>query len=211
MRSKPDSHNFTRLLSPQSKQEAGALTTLLALTTRQICDIGVIGEGLSNLTGSLNTTNLNQSTTSLGNSLGNDIGGLGFTLGADDVSLALLLGALDDESCPLGVLLGDLLLLDGFGELLSEGHVGDGDVLQGDVELGGTLEKVCTDAVGDSFTLGDELGGVELGDDSLQNFISDGGKDTLVVIGTVRLIQTRVISIKLLGSRGGNAVASLTW
>lgn len=195
MRSKPESHNFNPPLSPQSKQEASALTTLLALTTtRQICDVGVIGEGLSNLTGSLNTTNLNQSTASLGNSLGNDIGGLGLTLSADDVSLALLLGALDDETCPLGILLGDLLLLDSFGELLSEGHVGDGNVLQGDVELGGTLEKVCTDAVGDGFTLGDELGGVELGDDSLQDFVSDGREDTFVVIGTVRLIQTRIVS-----------------
>lgn len=79
--------------------------------------------------------------------------------------------------------------------------MGDGNVLQGDVELGGTLEKVCTDAVGDGFTLGDELCGVELGNDGLQDFVSDGGEDTLVVIGTVRLIKTRVVSIEFLGTR----------
>jgi hypothetical protein len=78
--------------------------------------------------------------------------------------------------------------------------VGDGDVLQGDVELRGTLEEVCTDAVGDGFTLGDELCGVELGDDGLEDFVSDGGEDTLVVIGTVRLKQIG-ISIYLLRSR----------
>ena len=97
---------------------------------------------------------------------------------------AALLGALDDEAGALGVLLGDLLLLDGLGELLAEGHVGDGDVLEGNVELGGAAGEVAADALGDGLTLGDELGGVELGDDSFQDFVSDGGEDTLVVVGT---------------------------
>jgi hypothetical protein len=99
--------------------------------------------------------------------------------------LALLLGALDNETGALGVLLGDLLLFDSSCELLSEGHVGNGDILEGDVELSGTLHKVGADAVGDSFTLRDELGGVELGHDGLEDFVTDGGEDTLVVIGTV--------------------------
>jgi hypothetical protein len=51
--------------------------------------------------------------------------------------------------------------------------------------LSGTLHKVGADAVGDSFTLRDELGGVELGHDGLEDFVTDGGEDTLVVIGTV--------------------------
>lgn len=53
--------------------------------------------------------------------------------------------------------------------------MGDGDVLEGDVELLGALEQVAADAVGDGFTLGDELGGVELGDDGFEDFVSDGG------------------------------------
>lgn len=39
------------------------------------------------------------------------------------------------------------------------------------------------------FTLGDELGGVELGDDGLEDFVSDGGEDTLVVVETEGLSE----------------------
>lgn len=177
--------------SAQTQQEASALPTILALPTWQVRHVGVIGQGLGNLLASIDLTNLDQATTSLGNGLADDLGTLSFTLGADNVRLTLLLGALDDESCPFSVLLGDLLLLDGAGELLTEGHVGDGDVLKGDVELRGALEEVVADAVGDGFTLGDELGGVELGDDRLEDFVSDGREDTFIVVCTVGLYTTR--------------------
>ena len=176
---------YINLLRAQTQQEASALAALLAITTRQICDVGVRGQSLRDLTAGIDTTNLNQTVAGLGDSLANDFGGLGFTLGADNVGLSLLLGALDDESCSFGVLLGDLLLLDGLGELLAEGHVGDGDVLQSDVELRSALEKVGADAVGHGFTLRDELGGVELGHDGFEDFVSDGGENTLVIIGTI--------------------------
>lgn len=65
--------------------------------------------------------------------------------------------------------------------------MGDGDVLQGDVELGGALQEIGADTVGDGFTLGDQLGGIELGDDSLEDFVSDGGENTLIIVGTVGL------------------------
>jgi hypothetical protein len=45
--------------------------------------------------------------------------------------------------------------------------VGDGDILEGDVELGGTEGKVVADALGYSLSLGDELCSVELGDNRL--------------------------------------------
>ena len=60
--------------------------------------------------------------------------------------------------------------------------MGDGDILEGDVELLGALEEVVADAVGDGLTLGDELGGVELGDDGLEDFVTDGWEDTLIVV-----------------------------
>ena len=58
----------------------------------------------------------------------------------------------------------------------------DGDVLKSNVELLSTLEEVGADAVGDGLTLGDELGSVELGDNGLQDFVSDRREDTLIVI-----------------------------
>lgn len=58
----------------------------------------------------------------------------------------------------------------------------NGNVLKSDVKLLGTLEEVAADAVGDGFTLGDELCGIELGDDGFKDFVSDGWEDTLIVI-----------------------------
>ena len=58
----------------------------------------------------------------------------------------------------------------------------DTDVFEGDVELAGAFQEVGADAVADGFALGDELGGVELGDDGFEDFVADGGEDALVVV-----------------------------
>lgn len=71
----------------------------------------------------------------------------------------------------------------------------DGDVFEFDVEFLGTLEQVGADSVADCFTLCDELCGVELGYDSFQDFVSDGGKNTLVVILTKVLVPISHYSI----------------
>jgi hypothetical protein len=58
----------------------------------------------------------------------------------------------------------------------------DGHVLEGNVELAGALEQVGADLVGDGLTLGDELGGIELGDNGLEDLVTNGGKDALIVV-----------------------------
>lgn len=63
----------------------------------------------------------------------------------------------------------------------------NGDIFQSDVELRGTLQQVGADTVRDGLSLCDELRGVELGHDGFEDFVSDGGEDTLVVVGTVGL------------------------
>lgn len=151
-------------------------------TSGQVRHVGVGSQHLGNLPRRLNLSDLNQTIASLGNRLADGLCTLGFTLGADDVGLALLLGALDDEARTLGILLRNLLLLDSLGELLAKGHVGDGNILKRNVELGGALDEVGTDALRDSLALRDELGSVELGDDGLEYFVADGGEDTLVVV-----------------------------
>ena len=76
--------------------------------------------------------------------------------------------------------------------------MGDGDILEGDVELGGAAEEVGADAVGDGFTLGDEFGGIELGDDGLEDFVSDRGEDTLIVILTEVLdVERKLMRLSL--------------
>lgn len=67
--------------------------------------------------------------------------------------------------------------------------MGDGHVLEGNVELGGAAGELVADALGDGLALGDELGGVELGDDGLEDFVADGGEDTLIVVGAEVLVN----------------------
>jgi hypothetical protein len=62
--------------------------------------------------------------------------------------------------------------------------VRDGHIFERDVELASALEEVVPDAVGDGLSLGDELGGIELGHDGFEDFVSDGGEDALVVVQT---------------------------
>ena len=60
--------------------------------------------------------------------------------------------------------------------------MGDGDVFEGDVEFGCSAEEIPAYALRYGFSLRDQLCGVELGDDGFENFVADGGEDSLVVI-----------------------------
>jgi hypothetical protein len=57
----------------------------------------------------------------------------------------------------------------------------------------GTLEEVGSDAVADCFTLGDQFCSIELGDDRLEDFVSDGREDSFVVILTEVLASSVTI------------------
>jgi hypothetical protein len=58
----------------------------------------------------------------------------------------------------------------------------DGDVFEGNVEFVRALQQVGADLVGDGFTLGDEFCGIELRNNGLEDFVTNGGEDTLVVV-----------------------------
>jgi hypothetical protein len=103
----------------------------------------------------LNLPDLNQSVSRLRNGLANDVRTLGLTFCPNNIRLPLLLCPLNNEPCPFCILLRDLFLLHGARELASKGHVGDRDVLEGDVEFLGAAQEVGADAVGDGFSLGD--------------------------------------------------------
>jgi hypothetical protein len=86
------------------------------------------------VSGVLEFTQLNV-TAALLDSVTNQLGGTGFTLGANDHGLLLLAGLVDNEGGTLGFLLGDLLGFDCGGELGREGEV------LGNVLAGGNLER----------------------------------------------------------------------
>jgi hypothetical protein len=169
-------HGRRDALVPQAKQEAAArLATIARATTRQIGDVGVPRQQLCNILLRLDPSDQDETITTLLHRLADCVCCLGLALGADDIGLPLLLGLLDNKARTLGLLLCNLLLLDGLGKLLAKRHVRDGHVFESNVELVGTLEQVGADPVGHGFTLGDELGGVELGDDGFEHFVSNRG------------------------------------
>lgn len=182
------------LLRPQTQQEVSSLALAVSTAARQVRNVGVLGQRLRNLLLRLDPSDHDEALAGLSDSPADGIGSLCFTLGPDDVGLPLLLRLLDDEPRTLGFLLCNLLLFDGLGELLSEGHVGYRHVLERNVELLGTLEELAADTVADGFTLGDELRGVKLGNDSLQNFVTDGWEDTLIVVRSEVLGEQSLVS-----------------
>jgi hypothetical protein len=67
------------------------------------------------------------------------------------------------------------------------------NVFQCNIEFLGTLEEVGSDAIADCFTLCDQFCCIELGDDGLQDFVSNGREDSLVVVLTEILVSLAAI------------------
>lgn len=70
--------------------------------------------------------------------------------------------------------------------------MGDGNVLEGDVEFLSAFEEVGTDAIANGLTLRDEFRSIELSDDGFEDFVTDRWKDSLVVILTKVLMNVSV-------------------
>mmetsp|Transcript_3611 Transcript_3611/g.8683 ORF Transcript_3611/g.8683 Transcript_3611/m.8683 type:complete len:222 (-) Transcript_3611:47-712(-) len=114
--------------------------------------------------------------------LGNHLCGLGLALGADDRRLPLLLRSCHDELLPLGVLLGNLLLLDCPGELFAVGEVGDGDVVHQDVELPCAMDDGLADLLRDMLALRQQLLRIVLRNRGLHHLVGNGWDHALVVV-----------------------------
>lgn len=176
----------------QEEGLAGA-AVVAGTALRQVGDVWRPAQGLGNLLGGLESSDEQQAVTGLGQGLGDVVGGLGLTLGPDDGSLSLLVGLVDKVLGPLRVLLRHLFSLDSLGELLAKRHVGDGHVLQLDVELRGALLQVVSDLVGHHLSHRDQLRGVELRHRGLQDLVSDRRQHSLVVVEPQVLVDGREI------------------
>jgi len=69
----------------------------------------------------------------------------------------------------------------------------DGDIFEGDVEFCGAAEEIGPYPVRDGFSLCNELGGIELRYDGLEDFVTNRGEDTLVVVLTEVLCRVLVL------------------
>ncbi|KAI3491159.1 hypothetical protein L1887_44557 [Cichorium endivia] len=145
----------------------------------------VVGAGLredgGNVASRLELSELEEALVLL-DGLADEFGGLGLTLRLDDDRGLLLDGLVDEEGGTQRGLLCDLLRLDGVGEFGREGDVGDGDVIEDEVEALGACGEVVAHQSRHHLSLGDELGGVELGDDRLEHLVHDRGQHALVVV-----------------------------
>lgn len=160
--------------------------------------IPTLCQSRSNLPRGLKLPQLQESLIRL-DSLANQLRTPSFTLSLDDNTLLLLNSLVDQEGSTLSNLLSDLLGLDGMCEFGGEGDVGDGDVVEDEVEPPRSAREVFTHETGDHLTLGDELGSVELRDDGLEDFVDDGREDAFVVVGTKFSVagKTALIKVKM--------------
>ena len=76
----------------------------------------------------------------------------------------------------------DLLSFDLMGELLAEVQFDDGDIIDDDTELFTSLNEISLNETRNLFSLNEKGGGVELGDDLLEDFVDDGRKNALVPV-----------------------------
>mmetsp|Transcript_20743 Transcript_20743/g.28004 ORF Transcript_20743/g.28004 Transcript_20743/m.28004 type:complete len:243 (+) Transcript_20743:313-1041(+) len=116
-------------------------------------------------------------------------GSLGFTLSLDDGGALILDCLVDQVLGTLSLLLGDLLLFDGLGELGAEMQISDGDIIEHDVEVAQSLGQAVANLLGDLLSLGQELGGVVAGDHRLEHLIDDGGEHAAIVVRTQESVQ----------------------
>ncbi|KAI6759034.1 hypothetical protein HG531_014030 [Fusarium graminearum] len=112
--------------------------------------------------------------------LTNQFGRAGLTLCLDNHGLLLLSCLVDNEGSSLGLLLGNLLGLNGGCEF---GREGKRDIVQKNVESGSSSSKVLSHQSSDVLSLCDELTGIELGNNTLENLVNNRRQHTLIVVG----------------------------
>lgn len=96
------------------------------------------------LTGSLNPSQFQESWRS-GQGSTEEGGSPSLTLSLDNGRFLVLKGLVDEELCPLGLLLRNLFFLDSLGELGSEMQVDDGNIIEHDIKVFASLSQTVSD------------------------------------------------------------------
>jgi hypothetical protein len=133
---KTPSTQSSAVRQPQQEVRAAALAA-----RGQVRDAARARQRLRDLLRGVDAPDLDEARAALLEGPTNNLGGRGLALGADDARLLFLFGLGNNISLALGLLLGDLLLLDGAAELLAEDEVRDGDIVQNNIEVVGALRE----------------------------------------------------------------------
>ena len=140
------------------------------------------GNGLGDIPGRFDSSEFKKRRPGLFHCLADQFGAFGFSFGLDNDRLLFFACAVHDENGALSFLLGDLFGLDGVGKFVRKLNCRERDIIEDNVKLLGAFEETLTDESADLFALGDELRGVKLRHDTVEDFIDDGGKDPFIEI-----------------------------
>lgn len=120
---------------------SASLVAASARSSREVGESSGVGESFGDVLGGIDASNFDEAFSRFFESFGDEDGSFGFSFCTNDRRTFFLLCLEHDVRLPLCFLLGDLLLLDGVGELLAEDEVSDRDVVEDDVESLGSLRQ----------------------------------------------------------------------
>mmetsp|Transcript_13938 Transcript_13938/g.42055 ORF Transcript_13938/g.42055 Transcript_13938/m.42055 type:complete len:202 (+) Transcript_13938:64-669(+) len=123
--------------------------------------------------------------------LANELRTLSLSLCPDDGTLLVLLCFVDHKLGALCILLSDLFGLNRGSVVAAESEVGDGHIIQDNVEEVRPLRQDAANVPADYLTHCEQLAGIVLCNHALQRFLNDGGQHTLPIVSAQRPVNFR--------------------
>ena len=142
----------------------------------------------SDLTSSLDPSQLEESWR-CGEGGTKELGSLGLTLSLDNGGFLVLEGLVDEELWSLSILLCNLFLFNGLGELGSEMQVRDGHIIEHDIEVLASFSETVSNLLWNLLSLSEQLSSVVSGDNRLEHLVDNWGEDTTIVILTQESVK----------------------
>merc|ERR1719234_566990 len=161
------------------------------LTLWQIDDISGLCHVVCNVFSSLNTSQFNQTLTSLGESACQQLSSFCVSLSLNNSCFLVELSPLDQKPGLLCLLLRNLLLLNSCCELPSKSKMGDADIIKDEAKLGGASHKLLIRPCAHLLPHGNQLASVKFCHHLLKHLICDGGKHPIIVILTKGSVNLR--------------------
>mmetsp|Transcript_20392 Transcript_20392/g.36628 ORF Transcript_20392/g.36628 Transcript_20392/m.36628 type:complete len:300 (+) Transcript_20392:422-1321(+) len=178
-------------VNTQKKSRVPPISTIRRSTTRQVCDIPSPCQLRGNFFRCVNSSHLHNGISRLLHSFCNDGGCLCLSLSPRHICYPLLLSPLHHILLPLCLLRGHLLRLDGLHKFTAERQVGDGDIIQRQMEMRPALNQFGLDPVRNLSTLTQKLLRIVLRHNRLENLISNRRQNTLIKISPELSVKLR--------------------
>lgn len=93
-----------------------------------------------------------------------------------------MLSFFDNELCSFGLLLGNLLVFDGFSEFATEDQVDDGNIIEDDVEVSQSFGETLPYLDRNLLSLSQQRSSIVLCNNRFQDLVDNGWKHSLIVV-----------------------------